>query len=162
MTPQPAVRDILIRSFQPSDAAAFRELNEHWIEKWFGLEDVDRKLLNDPENNVLRTGGHIFIAVSDGRPVGCCALLAEKPGVYELGKMAVAEEYRGRGIGRQILEYVIEQARVLGARSLVLASNSILANAIHLYESLGFRHLPPERIPPSPYARTNVFMEIEL
>jgi putative acetyltransferase len=50
-------------------------------------------------------------------------------------------------------------ARALGATKLTLATNSKLPNAIHLYESLGFRHLPPE---PSPYARANVFMEMDL
>jgi len=37
-----------------------------------------------------------------------------------------------------------------------------LANAIHLYESVGFRHLPPDRVTPSPYARSNVQMEMLL
>jgi hypothetical protein len=48
----------------------------------------------------------------------------------------------------------------LGAESLYLETNDRLADAIHLYESLGFRHLPPERIVPSPYARANVYMEL--
>jgi len=38
----------------------------------------------------------------------------------------------------------------------------VLENAIRLYESLGFRHLPPERITVSPYARSDVQMELVL
>jgi putative acetyltransferase len=34
--------------------------------------------------------------------------------------------------------------------------------AIRLYESLGFRHLPPERVVPSVYARADVYMELWL
>jgi ribosomal protein S18 acetylase RimI-like enzyme len=82
--------------------------------------------------------------------------------VFEVAKMAVSERYRGRGIGRKLLEYTIAQAKVLGAHTLELASNTKLANAVHLYESLGFRHLPLERVEPSPYARANVFMELHL
>jgi hypothetical protein len=47
-------------------------------------------------------------------------------------------------------------------KRLFLGSNSKLGSAVHLYESFGFRHLKPEEIPPSPYARANVFMELDL
>jgi putative acetyltransferase len=37
-----------------------------------------------------------------------------------------------------------------------------LADAIHLYESVGFRHVPPASLPPNPYTRANVFMRMTL
>jgi putative acetyltransferase len=154
--------DIQLRPFQPEDAAAFRELNEAWITRYFRIEEQDRIALHDPEGHIIRPGGHIFMAFSGATPVGCCALIPLRAGVFELAKMCVAEEHQGQGLGRKVLAYTIGQAKGLGAKSLFLASNSILANAVHLYESLGFRHLPPERVPPSPYARSNVFMELEL
>lgn len=152
-----SVSAVQFRSFQPGDAEVFRRLNEAWIEKHFGLEEHDREMLGDPEGYVLAKGGHIFFAVVDGKPVGCCALIVMSPGVFEVAKMAVDEAWQGRGIGRRMLAYTIGQGRALGATSLYLESSSRLANAIHLYESLGFRHLPPK---PSPYARANVFMEL--
>ncbi len=109
-----------------------------------------------------RSGGRILVAVADGTPIGCCALLAVEPGVYEVAKMAVTEEHRNQGIGRRILQEVVGLARSLGARRLHLETNSRLTNAIHLYESLGFRHIPSDRVRPSPYARANVFMEMDL
>ena len=39
---------IAIRAYQPEDAAAFRSLNEEWIERYFRLEDKDRKNLENP------------------------------------------------------------------------------------------------------------------
>ena len=133
---------IQIRPFQAGDAPAFRELNEHWIKKYFALEEHDGIALGDPENNILRLGGHIFMAVTDaGEPVGCCALIPLRPGVFELAKMAVSENCRGCGIGRKLLEHTLAQAKTLGAKSLFLGSNTKLANAVHLYESVGFRHL---------------------
>lgn len=154
--------DVELRPFQPGDEVAFRALNEAWIAKYFGMEAEDHRTLDDPLEHILRPGGHIFMALIDGTPVGCCALIADGPGTYELAKMAVDETYRGRGIGRQILAYTIAQAKALGATTLHLASNAKLANAVHLYEALGFRHLPPERIPVTPYVRANVFMEMLL
>ena len=91
--------------------------------------------------------------------MGCCALIPVRPGVLELAKMAVAEESRGLGIGRKVLEATVAKAREMGATLLVLGTNKKLENAVHLYESVGFRHLPPE---PSPYARADVFMEMVL
>ncbi len=154
--------DIHIRSFQPEDASAFRDLNLDWIEKYFAIEQQDRITLGDPIGHILQPGGHIFMVFSDNQPIGCCALIPIRPGVFELAKMAVAEEYRGRGLGRKILEYTVTRAKDLGAESLFLGSNTRLADAIHIYESVGFRHLPPESVPPSPYVRANVFMELPL
>lgn len=153
--------EIAIRLFQPGDAEAFRKLNEEWIARHFRLEEQDHIQLGDPQN-ILRRGGQIVMAVAGEERIGCCALISGKPGVFEVAKMAVSERYRGHGIGRKLLEYTIEHAKLLGAHTLELASNTKLANAVHLYESVGFRHLPPERLEPSPYARANVFMEMHL
>jgi putative acetyltransferase len=154
--------EISFRLFQHGDADAFRELNEGWIAGYFSLEEHDHIQLRDPEGNILRTGGQIAMAVAGEERIGCCALIFVRPGVFEVAKMAVSERYRDHGIGRRLLEYTIAQAKMLGAHTLELASNSKLANAVHLYESIGFRHLPPERVEPSPYARANVFMELHL
>jgi N-acetylglutamate synthase-like GNAT family acetyltransferase len=82
--------------------------------------------------------------------------------VYELSKMAISPHLRGQGLGRRLLEHSTAQARRLGAKSLFLGSNTKLANAVHLYESVGFHHVPPESLPPMPYTRSNVFMQMAL
>jgi putative acetyltransferase len=61
-----------------------------------------------------------------------------------------------------LLQYAIEQAREIGSRSLFLGCNAKLENAIHLYESIGFRHVLPESLPPMKYVRADVFMELVL
>ncbi len=152
-----ASASVHLRAFQAGDEEAFRCLNEAWIERFFGLEEHDNEILGDPKGYVLAKGGHIFFAVAAEKPIGCCALIPISPGVYEVAKMAVAESWQGRGIGRQLLAYTIRQGKAFGAASLYLETNRTLANAIHLYESLGFQHLPPKQ---SPYVRANVFMEL--
>gem|GEM_PF-5350160 len=32
----------------------------------------------------------------------------------------------------------------------------------HLFESVGFRHVPPDSLPPNPYTHANVFMQMPL
>ena len=153
-----------IRSFQPgtADAKAFRSLNEEWITMFFTMEPRDFEILGDPETSILKHGGHIYMACLGAEAVGCLALQSMGGDVYELSKMAVTPHLRGQGIGRRLLEYAIAEAKALGAKSLFLRSNTKLENAIHLYESVGFQHLPPERIPNVRYSRPNVFMEKNL
>ena len=163
--PAPPLPQIEIRGLQPAeDATAFRTLNEEWITTHFALERKDIETLHHPETMILNKGGHIFIVYADTLPVGCVALISmpESNGVYELSKMAVAPSMRGLGIGRRLLEYTVAQARMLGARSLFLGSSTKLKNAVHLYESIGFRHVDPANLPDMHYSRADVFMEMPL
>ena len=154
---------IEIRSLAPGDdATAFRTLNEEWITRYFTLEAKDREILNNPADSILLKGGHIFMAYAGSEAVGCVALIPMQDGIYELSKMAVSPHLRGRGIGRRLLQHAIAQARSIGASSLFLGSNSRLKDAVHLYESMGFRHVNPETFPPMPYSRADVFMELPL
>ena len=152
-----------IRSLAPDDdATAFRTLNEEWITRYFTLEAKDRETLNDPVNSILLKGGHIFMAYAGAEAVGCVALIPMRDGVFELSKMAVSPHLRGRGLGRRLLQHALVQAKSLGAKSLFLGSNTRLRDAVHLYESVGFRHVKPEALPPTPYSRADVFMEMQL
>ena len=92
---------IEIRALLPGDdATAFRTLNEEWIARYFSLEAPDIETLGDPETTILRKGGSIFMVYADSLPVGCVALIPLGQGIYELSKMAVSPQLRGRGIGR--------------------------------------------------------------
>jgi ribosomal protein S18 acetylase RimI-like enzyme len=153
--------ELVIRNFQPGDEEAFRLLNEEWISRYFQLEEKDRETLNHPEK-ILNAGGQIVMALLGQERVGCCALIPIGTDEYEIAKMTVTDKYRGRGFGRAVLDGTIAEARRMGASRLYLETNSSLTPAITLYESLGFCHLPAERIVPSPYARADVYMELFL
>lgn len=155
-----ATTELTIREFQTGDEAAFRRLNEEWICRYFEMETTDEAALQDPWGRILNAGGKIFLAVQNDAAVGCCALVAKSPTEFEVAKTAVTERARGAGIGRQLLQRVIAEGRSLGARRLYLETNQKLVPAIRLYESVGFRHVPPERVVPSPYTRANVYMEL--
>jgi len=157
----PQADGILFRTFRRGDEAAFLRLNEAWISRDFVIEPHDHEVLSDPQTHILAPGGQICIAELAGEILGCCALVPMAPGEFELAKMTVSESARGRAIGRRLLEYTLAEARRMGAHRLYLESNTKAAAAVHLYEQLGFRHLPgPPH--PSPYARANVFMEMNL
>ncbi len=151
---------VTIREYQPGDQESFRRLNEEWILRHFSMEPKDQHALDDPEETILRCGGRIFFAVQGAKTVGCCALLDAGAGEYEVAKMAVTAAARGRGIGRLLLARIIEAAQAAGANRLFLETNHALVPAIRLYESMGFRHLEPDRRRTSDYARSDVQMEM--
>ena len=155
----PATGQIAIREFQPGDEAAFRQLNEEWITRYFRIEAKDSEALNHPHSSILEPGGRIFFATVNAECVGTCALVPTGAFEYEVAKMAVTARCQGMGIGRRLLTAVVEAARSAGAHRLHLETNHVLTPAIRLYESVGFRQVPPM---PSPYVRSDVSMEMVL
>lgn len=148
-----------ILPYQSAHQAAFRDLNVAWISRYFVLEDLDRRMLDDPQGYILAPGGYIFLARYQGRIVGTCALIKEPGKVYELAKMAVTPEAQGLGIGWQLGQAAISKAREIGAHELELLSNRQLAPALALYRKLGFREAP---LPPSEYQRADIRMVLPL
>lgn len=158
---------LLITSIRSSqDARAFKELNEEWIGNLFTIEAADSAILNDPFGRIVDRGGDVLVVrrgtSSDGPVIACVALVPGANGVFELSKMTVAPHVRNTGIGRRLIHSAIDRARELGAVSVFLGSSTKLPSAVHLYESVGFTHVPAERIGPMPYARADVFMELVL
>jgi ribosomal protein S18 acetylase RimI-like enzyme len=123
------------------------------------LEDADRRVLEDPLGGILSHGGHILMAVEGDHVVGTCALIPTEPGEFELAKMAVAPEARGRGIGELLGRAAIERAAMLGAQRVELLSNTALEPAIRLYRKLGFVEVP---LGSSDYHRANIRMVREV
>ncbi|WP_319419085.1 bifunctional helix-turn-helix transcriptional regulator/GNAT family N-acetyltransferase [Pleurocapsa sp. FMAR1] len=137
----------------------FQDLNYEWIKKHFELEESDYQSLNNPDENILQPGGHIYLARYNNEIIGTCALIKVNDNTYELAKMAVTEGNRGRGIGWLLGQAAILKARELGAKTIFLESNTILKPAINLYQKLGFRKIVGQ---PSAYKRCNIQMELKL
>jgi DNA-binding MarR family transcriptional regulator/N-acetylglutamate synthase-like GNAT family acetyltransferase len=130
-----------IRPFRDALAADFARINRQWIEAMYALEPVDEAQLADPRGTIVDPGGDIlFVEDPDLGLVGTCGLLPTAPGEFELIKMAVLPEARGRGAGEFLLRATIERAFAMGAERLFLLTNSKSRAAIRLYERNGFVH----------------------
>ena len=134
----------------------FEKLNRQWIEHYFWIEPIDVEVLQHPDKTIIDKGGAILMATIDGEIAGTVALKFVEPGVYEFTKMAVAEKSRGQKIGKALGEAAVEKANKLGARKIILYSNTILIPAIELYRKLGFFEVPVD----GPYKRSNIKMEL--
>src|SRR5205085_11821813 len=80
----------------------FRDLNYEWLNKYFEVEDMDKKLLSDPENQIIKRGGHIFFAEHNDEILGTVAVIKHDSKTYELAKMAVTEKVKGRQMGKKL------------------------------------------------------------
>ena len=147
-----------IIDYKPEHQPWFEKLNRDWIEKHFHMEPRDLDVLQRPDENVLRGGGRILMATVEGEIAGAVALKYVSPGVFEFTKMAVSEKFRGRRIGETLAHAALTEARQLGAKKIILYSNTLLAPAISLYRKIGFKEIPLD----GPYERSNIKMELEL
>ena len=159
--PKPAPKARIVE-FRSKHRNAFRDLNTEWLEKYFEVEPYDRIVLNDPQNEVIKRGGFVLMAVVDDQPVGTCAIIKHTPLKYELAKMGVADAFQGCGIGQSLIEAAIRKARELGAETLILATSPKLDAANHLYQKMGFQQVPDDVIGPLPYVRHSIVMALDL
>ena len=86
--------------FESSLSTVFRDLNLQWLEHFFYVEPHDRDLLENCEEVIINKGGFIFFYQVNDHIIGTFALIKVTEGTYELGKMAVSNNYRGKGIGK--------------------------------------------------------------
>ncbi|HEY0428607.1 MAG TPA: GNAT family N-acetyltransferase [Pyrinomonadaceae bacterium] len=132
-----------ITSYQDRYRADFERLNREWIEKFFTLEDSDKKMFADPAGKIIVPGGQIFFIIENNRVQGTCAMMPENgTEIYELTKMAVDASARGKGFGDRLMQKAIAFAKEKGAREIVLYSNKKLEAAINLYKKYGFEFVP--------------------
>lgn len=132
---------LAIRPFRDEIAPAFERINRQWIEAMYRMEAVDEAQLGNPREAILDAGGDVlFVEDPELGIVGTCGLLRTAPGEFELIKMGVAPEARGRGAGEFLLQAAIERAYALGAERLFLLTNSKSEAAIRLYARNGFVH----------------------
>lgn len=103
--------------------------------------------------------GAFLLAVEDGRCIGCVGVHRFSDQVGEIKRLYVAPAGRGRGIARALVERIVESARQLGYRRLLLDTLPSMKEARSLYVSLGFKPTAPYRF--NPVAGT-AFLELEL
>jgi GNAT superfamily N-acetyltransferase len=152
--------DLEIIPFRKEYSSQFHDLNIEWLQTYFYVEELDLEVLSNPEEYIIDPGGHIFFVISENEILGTVALMPHKSGCLELTKMAVQPAARGKKIGQLLMQHCIDFAKDQGHTKLLLYSNTILENAIHIYRKFGFKEIPVE--PDSPYDRSNIKMELTL
>ena len=91
-----------------------------------------------------------LVEKDSGRIIGTVGLHPLDGTSVELRKMYLDPAFRGRGLGRFLLNYALEESRQRGFKRVVLETATILTEALNLYRSAGFKpcqalHAPAKR-----------------
>lgn len=142
-----------------SHLTEFIRLNELWINHYFTLEQTDKALAKNPER-IINEGGCVISLTKSGKVVGVCALFNKGSEVYELARMTVHPDSRGRGLAHQLIDACFNQLEKINARKVYLISNTKLKAAIKLYQQHGF--ITTHQGPHPDYQRADIVMEKNL
>lgn len=123
-----------LTTYGAEDFEALAELMGQLSARLVLTEERLREVLADPSVR-------LYALRDSGRIVGCAELcvyesLSARKGSVE--EVVVLDEYRGKGLGRRLLEHVLAEARREGPMELSLTSNPKRVAANALYRSLGF------------------------
>ena len=114
-------------------------------ESWLGLDlcfqGFEAELSALPGKYAL-PDGRLYLAYSDGELAGCIALRKLKVGVCEMKRLYVRDGFRGKKVGIQLIERLIDDAREIGYSKMRLDTfPPKMGKAVSLYESHGFRQI---------------------
>ena len=152
------MKNVSVTDFQSQYSNQFYQLNRVWIEEFWILEDNDKKDLLNPEI-IVHNGGQIFFAISKHEVIGTVAMIKNSDKIYELAKMTVKSNYRGKGVANLLMDECIEFAFKKNAREIFLISNDSLTVARNLYEKYGFKEVVLDS---QKYKRGNVKMILQI
>ena len=121
-----------------------------------GFQKFEEELASMP-GDYAPPRGRLLLAYEGSAAIGCVALRPIDHAICEMKRLYVRA--RGRGIGRQLAERVIAEARTIGYRFMRLDTLPSMTAAAALYASLGFREIPAYRFNPVEGTR---YFELEL
>jgi putative acetyltransferase len=133
-------------------------LKEYADSMGFHFRDFEKEIKYLP-GEYAPPEGRLLLAVENGRTVGCVALRKLMDQISEMRRLYVRPGFRGRGVGRQLVVATIDEARLIGYRSIRLITLPSMKAAAVLYRSLGFKEIQPYRQIPASNA---IFMELSL
>jgi DNA-binding MarR family transcriptional regulator len=153
------IKEVRIVPFQKKYKDDFIQLNTEWLQKYFEIEKEDRRILINPEKEIINKGGEIFFALLNEEVVGTCAVQNVDDTTYELTKMAVTDKAQGKQIGKKLALTVIGYAVNKDASKLILSTSPKLVAASNLYRKLGFVEVVKED---DRYERELIHMDLDL
>ncbi len=145
----------------PNDVEAVRTL---WKQYWTSLGLAPEFQNFADECRTLpgaygAPGGLLLIALDGETPAGTIALRRLSEQSCEAKRLFVLPPFRGRGLGRALLNRIVADARAMGYRTMYGDSLPSMADAQALYRSFGFSQVGPYSATPTPGA---IYLELVL
>src|SRR3954465_12797118 len=137
--------------------ALFREYVASLAED-ISFQNVDDELSTLP-GKYARPGGAVLIARDGAQAAGAVGYRMVEPGVCEMKRLYVRPAFRGLGLGRELANELIEDARAQGYRTMLLDTLASMSSARALYRDFGFVPVAPYYDNPLPGV---MYMALEL
>jgi putative acetyltransferase len=123
------------------------------------FQNFDQELADLP-GDYAPPDGRLLLAMEDDQLAGCIAMRKLEPGVCEMKRLFLRPAYRGKGLGKTLVEAIIDEALNIGYTHMRLDTlPGRMDKAIALYRAMGFIEIGPYRDNPVDGAK---FMELDL
>src|SRR6185436_9017484 len=125
----------------PEDRATVEALFREYVASLaedISFQNVDEELGTLP-GKYARPTGVVLIAWDGTDAAGAVAYRMVEPGVCEMKRLYVRPAFRGRDIGRELANELIDDAQSRGYRTMLLDTLASMQSARALYRALGFR-----------------------
>lgn len=137
-----------IRPIQPGDNAAIAHIIRTALTE-FGANKPGTVFFDDSTDHLYELfaespGSGYYIALQDDRIVGGAGYFPTEGlpnGTCELVKMYLTATVRGQGLGRQMIDFVMAEAKAMGYTQVYLETMPELKKAVAVYEQFGFNYL---------------------
>jgi ribosomal protein S18 acetylase RimI-like enzyme len=152
---------MMIRAAGVGDITEVRRLfleYAEWLAIDLSFQNFEEELARLP-GDYSAPDGRLLVAEQEDRVAGCVALRPLDPETCEMKRLYIRPEYRGSGLGRQLVLAIMAEARAIGYKRIRLDTLPQMSAAQGLYESLGFREIEAYRFNPVPGTR---FLEARL
>lgn len=125
------------------------ELTDFGLHQFEELKEVMRELTDRVELTpdtlravVANANSHLYVILDSEHIIGCatlCVYHSPTGTKASIEDVVVSSAYRGQHLGRQLMEYVLEQAKQYAPLDIFLTSKPMRVAANNLYQSLGFK-----------------------
>ena len=129
----PLIRELTFRVWPQTYASILsQEQIDYMLEMMYSESSLKKQMTE---------GGCQFIIIyENGNPVGFASYSEEETQRWKLNKIYVLQNQQGKGTGKYMINYIIEEIKKLNANSLYLQVNRY-NNAKTFYEKLGFAEI---------------------
>jgi ribosomal protein S18 acetylase RimI-like enzyme len=104
---------------------------------------LDLLLLADPSQEMIEEylqRGQCYVGLDEREQIiAVIVLLPTRPGTLEIVNIAVREAFQGRGIGKKLIQFAMDQAREKNAKTIEIGTGNSSVGQLLLYQKCGFR-----------------------
>ena len=132
--------------------------NDSTFKAYLNIQNYDDEI-EHLEHKYGLPEGRLYLLRRDGKSAGCIALRKLDNERCEMKRLYVRPAFRGHRIGDALVDRILQDARAIGYRHMLLDTLPFLEGAIHIYQKRGFYEIPCYNDSPM---ETTIFMQYDL